>query len=170
MTFVDVASSRPQSAFVAGRLRAAYQVDMRSWYLRPYVDIDVNHVELFGYRERGAGILDLNVFGHSNTSVMVTPSLEIGGRTNLDDATLRSYVTLGASFLSGGAVTTQMKLDEFNLAPFAVTTGAPTTYGNFSAGLEWINRNRFELRGEYSLRAGDHYLDQSAMLRAAYRF
>jgi hypothetical protein len=170
MTFVDVASSRPQSAFVAGRLRAAYQVDMRNWYLRPYVDVDVNHVELFGYRERGAGILDLNVFGHSNTSVMVTPSLEIGGRTNLDDATLRSYVTLGASFLSGGAVTTQMKLDEFNLAPFAVTTGAPTTYGNFSAGLEWINRNGFELRGEYSLRAGDHYLDQSAMLRAAYRF
>jgi len=170
MTFVDVVRSQPHSAFIAGRLRAAYQVDMRSWYLRPYVDVDVNHVKLFGYREHGAGAFDLDVFGHAKTSVMVTPSLEIGGRTDLQEATLRSYVSLGASFLSGGAITTQMKLDEFNLAPFAVTTGAPTTYGNFSAGLEWINRNGFELRGEYSLRAGDHYLDQSAMLRAAYRF
>ena len=170
MTFGGVAASRPESAFVAGRLRAAYEFDIRSWYLRPYVDLDVSHVKLFGYRERGAGILDLNVLGNANTSFMVTPSLEIGGRTNLDGATLRSYVTLGASFLSGGAVTTQIKLDEFNLAPFAVKTGAPTAYGNFSAGLEWINRNGFELRGEYGLRAGDHYIDQSAMLRAAYRF
>jgi hypothetical protein len=170
MTFGDIATSRPQSVFFAGRLRAAYQVDMHNWYLRPYIDLDINHVNLLGYRERGAGIFALDVLGHANTSFMATPSLEIGGRTNLDGATLRSYVTLGASFLSGGAVTTQMKLDAFNLAPFAVTTGAPSTYGNFSIGLEWIKQNGFELRGEYSVRAGDHYLDQSAMLRAAYRF
>ncbi|NKB84476.1 hypothetical protein HED51_20345 [Ochrobactrum grignonense] len=101
---------------------------------------------------------------------MVTPSLEIGGRTNFGDTTLRSYLTLGASFLSGGAVTTQMKLDKFNLAPFALTTGASSVYGNFSAGLEWITDEGFALRGEYGLRVGDHYLDQSAVLRAAYHF
>lgn len=169
-TLGGIATSRPKSSFIAARLRAAYEVEMHEWYLRPYVDLDINHIKLSGYREYGADIFDLRVFGHSNTSIMVTPSLEIGGRTNFGDTTLRSYLTLGASFLSGGAVTTQMKLDKFNLAPFALTTGASSVYGNFSAGLEWITDEGFALRGEYGLRVGDHYLDQSAVLRAAYHF
>lgn len=101
---------------------------------------------------------------------MVSPMVEIGGRATLDAATLRSYVAAGASFLSGGGVTTSMRLSEFNLAPFSVTTGMPTVYGNLAAGLELVTLRGIEIKAEYGLRAASHYIDQSLAIRAAYRF
>ncbi|MGN6311228.1 MAG: hypothetical protein ACTHNN_16935 [Xanthobacteraceae bacterium] len=169
-TFGATATSRPESAFVAGRLRAAYEFDKNTWYARPYVDLDVNHVGMFGYREHGANVFNLDVLGNSTTSFMISPMVEIGGRTALADGTLRSYIALGASFLSGGDVTTSMRLGEFNLAPFSVTTGMPTTYGNLSAGLELVTLKGIEIKAEYGLRAASHYVDQSLAIRAAYRF
>jgi hypothetical protein len=169
-TFGATASSRPESAFVAGRLRAAYEFNQDTWYVRPYVDLDVNHVSLFGYREHGADIFNLQVLGNSTTSFMVSPMVEFGGRTALADGTLRSYMAVGASFLSGGDVTTTMRLSDFNLVPFSVTTGVPTVYGNLSTGLELVTLKGIEIKAEYGLRAASHYVDQSLAIRAAYRF
>lgn len=169
-TFGATATSRPESAFVAGRLRAAYEFNKNTWYARPYVDLDVNHVRMFGYRENGANVFDLQVLGNSTTSFMISPMIEIGGRTTLADGTLRSYMALGASFLTGGDVTTSMRLSEFNLAPFSVMTGMPTVYGNLSTGLELVTLRGIEIKAEYGLRAASHYVDQSLAIRAAYRF
>lgn len=169
-TFGATATSRPASVFVAGRLRAAYEFDEKTWYARPYVDLDVNHVRMFGYSEQNANVFNLQVLGNSTTAFMISPMVEIGGRTTLAEGTLRSYMAMGASFLSGGDVTTSMRLSEFNLTPFSVTTGAPTLYGNLSAGLELVTMKGIEVKAEYGLRAASHYVDQSLAIRAAYRF
>lgn len=170
-TLDGVAKSKPESSFLAARLRTAYEFSQPSWYLRPYVDVDVNHIRQDGYREQGPSVFNLKVRGNDTTSVMVSPMVEIGGRKDLDNgATLRSYAAAGMSFLSGGDVVTTLQLSGFNTTPFSLKSGMPKTYGNLSAGLEYVTPKGMELKTEYALRGNGQYRDQSLTLRAAYRF
>ncbi|MBB1597772.1 autotransporter outer membrane beta-barrel domain-containing protein [Achromobacter sp. UMC46] len=170
-TLDGVAKSKPESSFLAARLRTAYEFSQPSWYLRPYVDIDVNHVRQDAYREQGPSVFNLKVRGNDTTSVMVSPMIEIGGRTDLDNgSTLRSYAAAGMSFLGGGDVVTTMQLSGFDTTPFSLKSGMPKTYGNVSAGLEYVTPKGMELKTEYALRGNGQYRDQSLTLRAAYRF
>ncbi|WP_233237907.1 autotransporter domain-containing protein [Bordetella sp. LUAb4] len=164
-TLDGTAKSTPDAAFVAGRLRAAYEFSQPSWYLRPYVDLDVNHVRQKRYQESGSDLFDLKVTGNRTMSYMVSPMLELGGRHDLKGgATLRSYVAAGASFLSGGDVVTSMQLSNVNAAPFSLRSGMPRTYGNLAAGLEYVTAKKWELKTEYALRASGHYRDQALTL------
>ncbi|MHC3911591.1 autotransporter outer membrane beta-barrel domain-containing protein [Achromobacter marplatensis] len=170
-TLDGVAKSKPQSSFLAARLRTAYEFSHPSWYLRPYVDLDVNHIRQDGYREQGPSVFNLKVRGNDTTSFMVSPMVEVGARTDLDNgATLRSYAAAGMSFLGGGDVVTTMQLSGFNTTPFSLKSGMPKTYGNLSAGLEYVTPKGMELKTEYALRGSGQYRDQSLTLRAAYRF
>ena len=170
-TLDGVAKSKPDSSFLAARWRTAYEFSQPSWYLRPYVDVDVNHIRQDGYREQGPSVFNLKVRGNDTTSLMVSPMIEIGGRHDLDNgSTLRSYAAAGMSFLSGGDVVTTMRLSGFNTTPFSLKSGMPKTYGNLSAGLEYVTPKGMELKTEYALRGNGQYRDQSLTLRAAYRF
>ncbi|WP_315134725.1 autotransporter outer membrane beta-barrel domain-containing protein [Achromobacter marplatensis] len=170
-TLDGVAKSKPDSSFLAARWRTAYEFSQPSWYLRPYVDVDVNHIRQDGYREQGPSVFDLKVRGNDTTSLMISPMIEIGGRHDLDNgSTLRSYAAAGMSFLSGGDVVTTMQLSGFNTTPFSLKSGMPKTYGNLSAGLEYVTPKGMELKTEYALRGNGQYRDQSLTLRAAYRF
>ena len=170
-TLDGVAKSKPDASFLAARLRTAYEFSQPTWYLRPYVDLDVNHIRQDGYQESGAGLFNLKVRGNDTTSFMVSPMIELGGRKDLaNGSTLRSYVAGGMSFLSGGDVVTTMQLSSFNATPFSLKSGMPRTYGNLSAGLEVVTPKGMELKTEYALRGNGQYRDQSLTLRAAYRF
>lgn len=170
-TLDGAAKSKPESSFLAARLRTAYEFSQPSWYLRPYVDLDVNHIRQDGYQEQGSGNFNLKVRGNHTTSFMVSPMIELGGRKDLaNGSTLRSYVAGGMSFLNGGDVVTTMQLSGFNAAPFSLKSGMPRTYGNLSAGLEMVTAKGMEFKTEYSLRGNGEYRDQSLTLRAAYRF
>jgi hypothetical protein len=74
------------------------------------------------------------------------------------------------SFLSGGDVVTTMQLNGPGATPFTLRSGMPRTYGNLSAGLEYVTPKGVELKTEYALRGNGEYRDQSLTLRAAYRF
>lgn len=170
-TLDGTAKSKPQSSFLAARLRTAYEFSQPSWYLRPYVDFDVNHIRQDGYTEQGAGAFNLKVRGNDTTSFMASPMIELGGRKDLaDGSTLRSYVAGGMSFLGGGDVVTTMQLDIPGGTPFKLRSGMPRTYGNLAAGLEYVTPKGVELKTEYALRGNGQYRDQSLTLRAAYRF
>jgi uncharacterized protein with beta-barrel porin domain len=172
--FAGLARSKPEFLHLGARLRAGYEFAFGSWYLRPFTDLDISYVHQKAYRESGAGLFDLAASAVSRTSFMVTPALEIGGRFDLGDgAILRPYATAGVSFLANGGWTARMHLAGFSgsgIAPFRITTGAPQTYGNLTAGLELQKKGGFELRAEYGLRAASHYTDQTASIRAAFRF
>lgn len=170
-TLDGTAKSKPESSFLGARLRTAYEFSQPSWYLRPYVDLDVNYIRQDGYGEQGAGALNLKVRGNHTTSFMASPMVELGGRKDLaNGAILRSYVAGGMSFLSGGDVVTTMQLNGPSATPFTLRSGMPRTYGNLSAGLEYVTPKGVELKTEYALRGNGEYRDQSLTLRAAYRF
>ena len=170
-TLDGTAKSKPESSFLGARLRTAYEFSQPSWYLRPYVDLDVNYIRQDGYGEQGAGALNLKVRGNHTTSFMASPMVELGGRKDLaNGAILRSYVAGGMSFLSGGDVVTTMQLNGSGATPFTLRSGMPRTYGNLSAGLEYVTPKGVELKTEYALRGNGEYRDQSLTLRAAYRF
>ncbi len=170
-TLDGMAKSKPESSFLGARLRTAYEFSQPSWYLRPYVDLDVNYIRQDGYSEQGAGALNLKVRGNHMTSFMASPMVELGGRKDLaNGAILRSYVAGGMSFLSGGDVVTTMQLNGPGATPFTLRSGMPRTYGNLSAGLEYVTPKGVELKTEYALRGNGEYRDQSLTLRAAYRF
>jgi uncharacterized protein YhjY with autotransporter beta-barrel domain len=122
------------------------------------------------YRETGAGLFDLAYRSTSSVALMATPSIEIGGRVDLEGATLRPYLAAGVSFVSNGDTKARLSLAEFSMAPFQITTNLPKTYGNVTAGLELVTSKGWELKAEYTLRGAKDLLTQSAALRLAMRF
>ena len=85
---------------VGGRLRAAYDIPMGRWYIRPIADLDVLNISTPSYHENGASAYALNVRSSDSTNAVISPVVEIGGR--IDPAggfVLRYYGDFGVSFL-----------------------------------------------------------------------
>jgi uncharacterized protein YhjY with autotransporter beta-barrel domain len=164
------ATSAPDAYFIGARARISYEQPLGMWYVKPYADLDVTYDRASGYRETGGGLFNLSVAATERVSFMATQSVEIGGRIDVNEMTLRPYLALGVSFLSNADARARISLTEFQVAPFSVTTNLPRTYGNVTAGLELLTKSGWELRAEYGLRGAADHLTQSATLRAAMRF
>ena len=61
------------------RLRASYELAYASWYLRPMVDLDYVYVNVPSYAEQGASGAEMQMYGASQGTFVVTPAVEIGG-------------------------------------------------------------------------------------------
>jgi outer membrane autotransporter protein len=167
------ARSSPEIYYLGGRLRAAYEIPRDGWYVKPYVDLDVNYANQPGYKESGAGLLNLSVSHGDQVSAMLSPSIEVGGRYDLSNGTtVRPFASVGVSFLANGNWASKLRLSEMpgSLPAFTVSTDMPKVYGNLTAGVELLGSRRYELKAEYGLHAATHYVDQSATLRLAYHF
>ncbi|QHE92594.1 autotransporter outer membrane beta-barrel domain-containing protein [Pandoraea fibrosis] len=165
-----VATSRPDAYFVGARTRLSYQLNYAGWYVKPYADVDVIYDRTGAYRESGGGVFDLAVAAQGRTSVLVSPTIEVGGRFDWHGVTVRPYLSLGASFTSKGNASVDAQLVQFPTAPFQITSSQPTVYGNLTAGVELLSAKGLELRAEYSLRRAEAQTVQSAALRLAKHF
>src|SRR5690606_21875567 len=94
------AKSDWKSTHAAVRLRGQYTHAMSNWYLKPIMDLDIAYQRVPAYRESGAGAFNLEMDASSRWNVMLSPALEIGGRIDVKGATLRPYVSVGASWMS----------------------------------------------------------------------
>lgn len=168
--FFASATGKPEAYFGGARARVSDQIDFDTWYLKPYVDLDATYERNSAYRETGAGLFDLAYRSTGSTTWMATPSVEIGGRVDLDDATLRPYLAFGVSSVLSGDAKVSVSLAEFPMQPFQITSNMPKVYGDVTAGLELLKNSGWEFRAEYRLRAAKGYVDQSAMLRLARHF
>ncbi|HEY9214971.1 MAG TPA: autotransporter domain-containing protein, partial [Ancylobacter sp.] len=168
----DVLDSDSSMTYVGGRLRAGYEFTFPNWYIRPYADLDVIYSNAPGYQERGSSGYALNVEGSSQTSVIFSPMVEIGGRYDLDDAILRPFLTFGVSFNSNDSrvVTSSFVGASAQDGSFQTYLNSPDVLGTFSAGLDFYKANGFEMKAEYGLSGGDSFLVQSGSLRFAYHF
>ncbi|MCD0502732.1 autotransporter outer membrane beta-barrel domain-containing protein, partial [Bordetella petrii] len=97
--FGRTASSDPDVYGGAARLRVARTFAFPSFYLKPYMDVDAIYARMPGYQEKGSG-LALKVDGSDQFTFAFSPTLEVGGRVELDGATLRPFAYVGATFLS----------------------------------------------------------------------
>ena len=162
------------SSFQAtGRLRAAYDVAFTGWYLRPRFDLDLTYTNLPGYQETGGSPLALSVSGRDQLNVTLTPTLEVGGRTNLSDTlVLRPYLALGASFMPNNSSTMVASFQGplAGLGRFQTTFTGPPVLANAEIGLQLYEVRGLEAKLDYTLSAGDSYLSQGLSLRGAWHF
>ncbi len=166
--------SDSSSLLVGGRLRAAYDIPLNGWYVRPYTDLDIYHINTPSFQESGPSGLALNVDSADTTNVVISPMVEIGGRydTGWKSTVLRYYVDVGASFLPSNSRTVNASI-EGALAQdgtFGTTINSPDALGDIDFGLQLYQAAGFEVKAEYGIQAGNAFFAQGGTLRLAYHF
>jgi uncharacterized protein with beta-barrel porin domain len=165
--------SNPSMLLAGGRLRAAYEVAMENWYIRPYGDLDLIYSDAPGFAESGQSGAALDERGSSKTNVVFSPMVEIGGRDDFSNGLiLRPYVALGASFRTSPQRTVDSSFVGAMAADgvFQTVVKSPSVLGDCNLGLQLYRQEGFEIKAEYGLEFGDAYTSQTASLRAAYHF
>lgn len=156
-----------------GRLRAAYDFAFDGWYVRPRFDFDLVYSNLPGYQESGASPLALSVYGRDQLNVTMTPTVEVGGRTNLSDTLiLRPYLALGASYMPNNSSTMVASFQGplGGLGSFRTTFNGPSVLANVEIGVQLYEVRGFEAKLDYTLSVGDSFLSQGLSLRGAWHF
>lgn len=166
------ATSEWKSTHAAVRLRGQYTHARESWYVKPIFDVDVVYQRVPGHDESGADVFNIHTDSAQRWNVMLTPTLEIGGRIELKQGgTLRPYLALGATWMSDNTWTTTNRLmGDSGSGAFEITTTNPRVTGNAKAGLEFLNRNGLELRAEYEGNFAKRYASHTGILRLAKHF
>lgn len=155
------------------RARAAYTFAMAPFYVRPLVDLDLIYSHAGGYREAGAGVLDLQVSSRDQWSFHATPALEVGTQVSLGETVvLRAFAGAGVSFGSADTWETHARLISApaGTGTFQSDMPLPGTTGRIYAGVDIASGNGFSLRTQYSGGFSDSTSSHSGTLRLSYRF
>lgn len=166
--------SDSRALMIGSRLRAAYDIPMRGWYIRPYADVDVFNLNTPSFQESGASAYALRVDSADTTNVVISPMVEFGGRfnTSRDSFIMRYYADLGVSFLPGNSRTVDASL--VGALPedgvFATTINSPNVLGDLKLGLQLYQVAGFEVKADYDIHAGSAFFSQGGTLRLAYHF
>jgi uncharacterized protein with beta-barrel porin domain len=98
------ADGEPDDRWVAAHARAAHVFGLGSAsYLKPWLDLGVQHVRQDGYAETGAGSYGLRVDAVEDTIVTLAPTLELGTAFDLGGIAAEASFSGGALALLGGA-------------------------------------------------------------------
>ena len=165
------AKSDWHSYFAGARVRAAYTHAFDNFYIKPIADVDLMYVRVPAYQERGAGSFNLHTSKTSQTSVMLSPAVEIGGRFDIGNTVLRPYFSVGANWVSDNRWTT---LARFQGDPmddrFSMSQETPRAFLELNAGISIVDRHDVELRAEVRQRSAHRYTERSGELRLGVRF
>ena len=154
------------------RLRAAVELEPGTWYLRPYVDLDVMHTYMPGYTLRGDGAT-LSASAMKEWTVAVSPNIEAGTRIDMGQhGWLRPFVSAGATFTNNSGLESDVT---FTDGPghgirFTSTSSLPDTLINLGAGLQLFKEDKYEVRAEYRAQVAEDYQHQELSLRVAIPF
>jgi uncharacterized protein with beta-barrel porin domain len=146
---------------------------MRTFYLRPYADLDLLRTQMPGSQESGSEGLPLAFGASQTTALSLSPMLEFGGERPLDANTrLRPYLALGLSLRSGfdWAMQAQIQAAEPGDGHFRLFGNTPAVVGRLEAGLQVFRNDGFDVRLEYGLSVGNGYVAQVPSARFTYRF
>jgi hypothetical protein len=165
------------NAFLAGgRLRAAYDVPFANFYVRPFLDLDVLNLSTPAFHEHGSQDYALEVHATDTTSVVVSPTAEIGGRYSFgpgnDAFNLRYYADAGISLLPNDSRTVHANLVAALPADgsFATVVTSPDVLGDLAIGVQLYQADGFEVKADYGTQIGRAFFSQGGTLRLAYRF
>jgi outer membrane autotransporter protein len=133
-------------------LRAAYTLGDEANYLRPSLTLSAVRQCTGAYRESGGGALALDVSAEAQTTWIVTPAVEVGGRIALEgDKLLRPYLSAGVSWLSNDGWTQSAS---FIGAPagssrFSTTVTIDPVVARLGAGVQLYSGDNASLRLHY---------------------
>ncbi|WP_127089984.1 autotransporter outer membrane beta-barrel domain-containing protein [Aquabacter cavernae] len=154
------------------RLRAAYEMAFETWYLRPYVDLDILYTNMSAYDFEGGGLM-LRADPMRQWGLALGPAVELGARIELDEKSwLRVFGTVGGIFLSESSLDTNVWVAVGNEAGFGFTSSSelPQVLLDLGAGVQFMAHDKYELRGEYKAQVADEFLNQELSLRFSSRF
>ncbi len=169
------AKSNQDVEFVSGHLRLAHAYEQGvNWYVKPLIDLGVTQAWFPGFQETGAGAANLNVARRDETYVNLTPALEIGGETSLENGLLlRPYAKLGITqFLSGTSpeITATFQGAPVGAAPFTVKGEMDKTYADVHIGLTVLNNKGQILQVGYFGSFSDHLKSNSGTVKLSIPF
>src|SRR5690606_8135216 len=165
------AKSDPDVYGGALRLRVARTFAYPSFYFKPYMDVDAVYARMPGYREKGRD-LALEVEGSDQFTFAFSPTLEVGGKVELNGATLRPYAFAGATFLTDDQWTTRAR---FAQAPdgsrgFQASLPIDDSVARLGAGLQISTPHGVEVRLQYEGEFSGRTSSNSASLKVGIPF
>lgn len=171
--FGSVAKGSPDTMQAGLLLRAAYTIGHEDFYLRPSLSVTTAYVHSGSYRESGAGALNLAVDSASQTSAIVSPMLEIGGRVALDqDMVLRPFLAVGLDLNSASNWTQTARLISAPAGTGSFTTRVPVdrVMGRVSAGAQLYTGRDVDLRLQYDGAYGGTVISHGGSVVISARF
>ena len=161
--FASVAKGSPGTANMGMLFRATYTIGEEDFYLRPSLTLSAVNVRTGAYQENGGGVLNLRVDAASQTTLIATPMLELGGRVPLsEDLLLRPFVTVGLSLLSNDSWRQSGALISApnGAGAFSTTVLMDQAVGRVGVGAQlYTSRNidfRLQYDGEFSRTVTSH--------------
>ena len=171
--FGSVAKGGPDVSNLGLQLRAAYTIGQEAFYLRPSVSLSTIHVRTGAYRETGAGALNLSIDSASQTNVMLTPMLEVGGRIAMpDDMLLRPFLAAGLSVMSNDSWKQTGRLVSAPPSAGGFTTTVPMdqVVGRVTAGVQLYTARDLDFRLQYDGEYGGRLIGHGGSLVVSLRF
>ncbi|MFG1395102.1 hypothetical protein [Xanthobacter agilis] len=167
------AQSNSQVLNAGLKLRGAYEFTFTNWYLRSYLDVDTLYIDQPAYAENGAPGVNLDVSSAQKTLFAFNPSLELGGRVDLEQGYwLRPYATVGYTLLSSDTFATTSRFQDgpISLGTFETATSLPNNLVDLGLGLQIASGEGLDLTAEYQAQIASDYLAQFGSLKLAVRF
>ncbi len=158
-------ASNSTGIWTAGmKLRAAYEFTFDSWYLRPYVDLDLLHSAMPGYTFATNG-MSIQSDAISHWAGVVEPVLEVGSRFNVgSDAWLRPFASVSGTFFANNRITTRATFSDglLNGITFNATEALPNALLDLGGGVQFMSGDTYELRAQYRAQMGNDFLIRSS--------
>ncbi|MCW6509452.1 hypothetical protein [Lichenifustis flavocetrariae] len=155
----------------AGRLRTAYQFLFKDWYVKPYLDLDIIHNTILGYSEFGADGFNLDMKRLDKTFLVVSPTMEIGGRIDVQSWTLRPFGTVGITFVPNNTVSSLAKFqDDGSGDYFRTISHVPDKLAEIGLGVQLTTAESFQLTAEYRTQLSRSFISQTGSAKLQYRF
>lgn len=169
--FAETATSKSDTDYVTGWLRAAYLFDAGGWYLKPLVDARITEIDFDGTRETGAAGLELS--GARDTVLSVSPALEIGREFRFDSISVwRPFVRAGVTWNDNDRFVTQAAFAGAagGVPGFEIVTDVDDVLFDVSAGVDVIASEGAVLRAQYDASFGSSLSRNSVSLKGSVPF
>ncbi|CAN0313252.1 unnamed protein product, partial [Ectocarpus sp. 12 AP-2014] len=168
------ALSDPKTTWIAGHARIAHLFNIsKSTYLRPLVDLGVQHTRQGEYTETGAGNFGLNVGAMSDTFVTINPKLEIGRDFRSNGTAAHANFSIGALAVLGGAEQSAdvRFIGVGDTGPgFTIAGNGDDLFADLSAELEVPVSDRTTVRAGFGALLSDNQQQYSASLKVSFKF
>jgi uncharacterized protein with beta-barrel porin domain len=149
------ATSNQHDDFINERARVSLQVfGEDDYYARPYMEMNTTQLFLGGFKESGAGALDLISTGSQHQSGTAGVGVELGGEIQLSEmAVLRPFAGCEFKHTVWGNtmdITATLEGAPAGVAPFTVSNVPDINLHQASGGVDLISNASWTVRGLYT--------------------
>lgn len=154
------------------RGRIAYTAGSEQFYLRPSVNLDLVHAHSSSFNETGAGDLGLKIASSTYNTAILTPTIEIGGRTDLKGGgVLRTFVLAGVSLRSNDEWDGRASFIGGERSPsFGMQAPLDRVALRLGAGVQLFANKQVDVQIRYDAELGSEAKSHNLAAKFAYHF